>query len=287
VSDPKPKRVTDLLTDRFDSFSKSQKAVARYIIDHLEETGYLSADELARHGNTSSSTVVRFAQSLGFSGYPALQKAVRDQHRLGANARPVVHDDQLLFMVEEDILTRSLRTDGLSLEETIAKNGLDAFNRAVAALTEARRVIAVAFHESGPVVQHAAYLMELLGTDSWAVSDGAESNVARVAGCGAGDVVLAVGFREAHPITIHFVDMAKKRGASVVVITDNSLSGLADKGDVVLYADIDSASFGHSLVAPLSLVGALAGGVYANDREAHDQRFRQVRDESHDSTWLK
>src|SRR5665811_1423133 len=80
----RPRRLSELLREGFDSFSRSQKAIARYIVDHLEETGYLSAEELARMGNPSSSTVVRFAQSLGFSGYPDLQRAARDEHRLGA-----------------------------------------------------------------------------------------------------------------------------------------------------------------------------------------------------------
>ena len=46
----KPKRVSDLLEQGFDSFSRSQKAIARYIIDHVDEIGYLSAEELARSG---------------------------------------------------------------------------------------------------------------------------------------------------------------------------------------------------------------------------------------------
>jgi DNA-binding MurR/RpiR family transcriptional regulator len=102
AEESKPRRLTELLREGFDGFSRSQKAIARYIIDHLEETGYLSAEELARHGTTSSSTVVRFAQSLGFSGYPDLQRTARDEYRLGAPTRPVMHDDQLLFAVEED-----------------------------------------------------------------------------------------------------------------------------------------------------------------------------------------
>ncbi len=130
LEDARPRRVSDLLTEGFDGFSRSQKAIARYIIDHLEEVGYLSAEELGRKGSTSSSTVVRFAQSLGFAGYPELQKAARDEYRLGATARPVIHDDQLGFSIEEDVLTRSLKTDALSLEETISKNTLERFNRA-------------------------------------------------------------------------------------------------------------------------------------------------------------
>jgi len=121
-----------------------------------------------------------FAQSLGFAGYPELQKTARDEYRLGATARPVVHDDQLGFSIEEDILTRSLKTDALSLEETISKNTLERFNRASHLLAEARQVLAVGLHEAAVVAQHASYVFELLGIPCLAVTDSTESNVARL-----------------------------------------------------------------------------------------------------------
>jgi DNA-binding MurR/RpiR family transcriptional regulator len=276
-----------MLREGFDSFSRSQKAIARYIVDHLEETGYLSAEELARKGNTSSSTVVRFAQSLGFSGYPDLQKAARDEHRLRVPARPMVHEDQLLFLVEEDFLTRAMRTDVLSLEETLAKNSLSAFNQAVDLLAEARQLVAVGMHEAALIVRHAAYLFELLGVPSLAVTDGSESNIARLTGLSAGDVVLAVGFRRGHPLTLSYLQKAAALGAATLVVTDNSLSELSGKGTVTLFADIDSTFFAHSLVGPLSLVSALAAALYARDRDGHDARVKAVREQATESAWLK
>jgi DNA-binding MurR/RpiR family transcriptional regulator len=62
---------------RFDDFSRSQKDVAQYIVDHLDEAAFQTAEELARRANTSSSTVVRFSQALGFEGFPELQPAGR------------------------------------------------------------------------------------------------------------------------------------------------------------------------------------------------------------------
>src|SRR5204863_865283 len=73
---------------RFDEFSRSQKDVAQYIVDHLDEAAFQTAEELARRANTSSSTVVRFSQALGFEGFPELQQAARDEYRrrVGGNA---------------------------------------------------------------------------------------------------------------------------------------------------------------------------------------------------------
>ena len=287
MEEERPKRVGDLLREGFDSFSRSQKAIARYIIDHLEEVGYLSAEELGQKGNTSSSTVVRFAQSLGFSGYPELQKTARDEYRLGPTARPVVHDDQLGFVIEEDFLTRSLKTDVLSLEETISKNTLDRFNRASEALATAAQILVVGLHEASVVAEHASYVFELLGIPCLAATGSTESNVARLTRLGSGDVLFAIGFRKAHSVTVLFAEKAMAQDATVIVLTDNSLSELAGKGDITLYADIDSTFFAHSLVGPISLVSALAAAVYAKDRDLYDSRVRAVRDKAAESGWLR
>ncbi len=73
---------------RFDEFSRSQKDVAQYIVDHLAtRAAFQTAEELARRASTSSSTVVRFSQALGFEGFPELQQAARDEYRrLGRRA---------------------------------------------------------------------------------------------------------------------------------------------------------------------------------------------------------
>jgi DNA-binding MurR/RpiR family transcriptional regulator len=287
LEDARSRRVSDMLREGFDGFSRSQKAVARYIIDHLEEVGYLSAEELGQKGNTSSSTVVRFAQSLGFGGYPDMQRAARDEYRLGATARPVVHDDQLGFSIEEDLLTRSLKTDVLSLEETISKNTVDRFNRSVRMLAGARQVLAVGLHEAAVVAEHTAYVLELLGIPCLAVTDSSEVNVARLSRLGAEDVLLAIGFRRAHSVTISFAEKAAAQGVNVLVITDNTLSELADKGTITLYADIDSTFFAHSLVGPVGLVSALASAIYSKDRDLYDARVRAVRDKAAESGWLR
>ena len=78
---PGLKSLSEYIQERFEEFSRSQKDVARYIVDHLDEAAFLTAEELARRASTSSSTVVRFSQALGFEGYPELQQAAIEEYR--------------------------------------------------------------------------------------------------------------------------------------------------------------------------------------------------------------
>src|SRR5437764_9866155 len=107
---------------RFDEFSRSQKDVAQYIVDHLDEVAFQTAEELARRANTSSSTVVRFSQALGFEGFPELQGSARDEYRrrratpegAAATAAP-------LFSLDQSPLESALVADHVNVEDTARK----------------------------------------------------------------------------------------------------------------------------------------------------------------------
>src|SRR5438045_1323040 len=90
---------------RFDEFSRSQKDVAQYIVDHLDEAAFQTAEELARRANTSSSTVVRFSQALGFEGFPELQAAAREEYRrvhASSNAADAASSSGPLFSLDQN-----------------------------------------------------------------------------------------------------------------------------------------------------------------------------------------
>src|SRR6059058_3042244 len=107
---------------RFDEFSRSQKDVAQYIVDHLDEAAFQTAEELARRANTSSSTVVRFSQALGFEGFPELQQAARDEYR----RRPpglteTVTAAAPLFSLDHTEFEAALAADHVNVEDTAHK----------------------------------------------------------------------------------------------------------------------------------------------------------------------
>src|SRR2546423_9104225 len=110
------------ISARFDEFSRSQKDVAQYVVDHLDEVAFHTAEELARRASTSSSTVVRFSQALGFDGFPDLQEAARDEyrhvHRRLAAPSP---DAAPLFSLDQSPLEQAVAADHVHLEETARK----------------------------------------------------------------------------------------------------------------------------------------------------------------------
>ena len=59
-------------------FSKGQKQIARFILEHYDKAAFMTASRLGQTVGVSESTVVRFATELGYDGYPHLQRALQD-----------------------------------------------------------------------------------------------------------------------------------------------------------------------------------------------------------------
>src|ERR1700704_3111259 len=131
---------------RFDDFSRSQKDVAQYIVDHLDEVAFQTAEELARRANTSSSTVVRFSQALGFEGFPELQGSAREEYRRrvasGATAPAgAVGSTTPLFSLDQSDFETAVAADHINVEETARKVSRSEVDAAIDAIADARRVL--------------------------------------------------------------------------------------------------------------------------------------------------
>ena len=61
------------IQDLYPEFTQSEKQISEYFLHHLQEVSISSAKELAAHCGTSAPTIVRFARTLGYSGFPALK----------------------------------------------------------------------------------------------------------------------------------------------------------------------------------------------------------------------
>ena len=66
------------INECYSRMSKGKKNIATYICDHYEQAVFMTAAELGKIVGMSESTVVRFAMSLGYEGYPEFQKALQE-----------------------------------------------------------------------------------------------------------------------------------------------------------------------------------------------------------------
>jgi len=274
---PQLKSLSEYIQERFEEFSRSQKDVARYIVDHLDEAAFLTAEELARRASTSSSTVVRFSQALGFEGYPELQQAAIEEYRnaavSGGGGGPSA-GGAALFSFDHSELEGSLSADWSNLEETARNLTREQVEGAVAALAEAQRVVIVGVDQMAFFASYFRHMLSLLDIRAEIVASTGGESLQRLGRIDEETLVIVLSCGRAHPLLLRAMKLALHRRARTLAISDASMSEVGEHAAQTLYFSSNSPSFARSNTALMALVQGLAHGLYARDEAAHKDRIR-------------
>jgi DNA-binding MurR/RpiR family transcriptional regulator len=266
---------------RFDEFSRSQKDVAQYIVDHLDEAAFQTAEELARRANTSSSTVVRFSQALGFEGFPELQQAARDEYRRrvggGRLAAAAPAAAAPLFSLDHTEFEAALAADHVNVEDTAHKLSRSAVEAAVDAIVSADKVLIAGTDQMAFFASYLRHLLMLLDLRAEIVASPSQEALGRLSRIDASTLVVGLSAGRPHPLITRTMKLARHRKATTLAITDATLSEVARLARIRLYYSSNTPAFVRSHAALLSLIQALAYGVYARDAQQYDIRIKAFR----------
>jgi DNA-binding MurR/RpiR family transcriptional regulator len=266
---------------RFDDFSRSQKDVAQYIVDHLDEAAFQTAEELARRASTSSSTVVRFSQALGFEGFPELQQAARDEYRrrvggLGAGVE-VLTAAAPLFSLDHTEFEAALAADHVNVEDTAHKLSRSDVEAAIDAIVSAEKVLIAGTDQMAFFASYLRHLLMLLDMRAEIVASPSQEALGRLSRIDEQTLVIGLSAGRPHPLITRTMKLARHRKARTLAITDATLSEVARLARIRLYYSSNTPAFVRSHTALLSVIQALAYGVYARDAQQYDVRIKAFR----------
>jgi DNA-binding MurR/RpiR family transcriptional regulator len=269
------------ISARFDEFSRSQKDVAQYVVDHLDEVAFQTAEELARRANTSSSTVVRFSQALGFEGFPDLQEAARDEyrhhHRAAAGRNGVERLATPLFSLDQSPFEQAIAADHVNVEETARKVSRSEVDGAIEAIAGAERILIAGTDQMAFFASYLRHLLMLLDVRAEIAASPSQEALSRLGRIDERTLVVGLSAGRPHPLVVRAMKIARHRKAATLAIVDATLSEISKLAERTLYYSSDSPAFVRSHTGLLSVIQALAHGVYARDAAQYDERIRVFR----------
>ena len=238
-------------------FSKGQKRIAAFIVEHYDEAAFMTAYKLGERVDVSESTVVRFASELGFSGYPQLQKAMQEliRSRLTTIQRIEVTRAR---MEDHEVLDNVLSFEIANIRQTLEELPRDVFNNAVDAIVNARRVYIFGAGSCRALANFTAYYLKLLLPNIHLIYTSSEAEIfEEMLHIDQRDAIIGISFPRYSSKAVKTLHFAHARGAKVVAITDSELSPIAGYATHLLLAHSDMPAIVDSLVAPLSVLNAL------------------------------
>ncbi|MFN8203251.1 MAG: MurR/RpiR family transcriptional regulator [Solirubrobacteraceae bacterium] len=265
---------------RFDEFSRSQKDVAQYIVDHLDEAAFQTAEELARRANTSSSTVVRFSQALGFEGFPELQGAAREEYRrahVAVGAPGASTAATPLFSLDQSEFETALAADHVNVEETARKSSRSDVEAAIDLIASTPRVLIAGTDQMAFFASYMRHLLALLDLRAEIVASPSQEALGRLSRIDDTTLVVGLSAGRPHPLVVRAMKLARHRKARTVAITDATLSEVAKLAQIRLYYSSNSPAFVRSHTALLAMIQALAYGVYSRDAAQYADRIKAFR----------
>ena len=276
------KDLLELIELNMGSFSKGQKLIANYILNHYDKAAFMTAAKLGATVGVSESTVVRFATEIGFDGYPKLQKALHEmiRNRLTSVQRIQVTDEQI---GQDDVLDKVLNLDIEKIRKTLEETSRKDFERAVDSIVNAETIYIIGTRSAAPLASFMWFYFNQMFKHVRLVQTTSVSEMfEQIMRIKEGDVFIGITFPRYSKRTVNAANFAKQNGAKVIAITDSNISPIAETADHLLLARSDMASFVDSLVAPLSVINALivAVGIRKKDEISSTyERLEQIWDE--------
>ena len=246
------------LTDILDDLPRRLRQCADFIAANTDRIAVSTVAELATGADVPPSAVMRFCQSLGFSGFSEMQRLFREAYSPGWPD----YSTRLKNLKEggagspSALLAEFIEAGRQSLEALAKSADETALQQAVSVLAAADTVHIVGLRRAFPVASYLAYVFEKMSVPAM-LHDGVGKLDHRFA-LRPNDAVLAITFAPYSEETLTLAQDAKTRGLPVVALTDRMASPLVRFSDAILTVpEVDFGAF-RSLSATIAMAIALA-----------------------------
>ena len=264
----------DEIFQRMDELTPAERKVARTLLARYPAAGLESTAALAAAAGTSKPTVLRLLARLGFGRYPDFQERLRGEVTRSMSASPLSRalarraapsDDSVFLRAVQQrarLVTR--------LQDTVPPGEI---KRAVALLAgRPKHVVISGGYFSRLIARMLAMQLDQLIPRVDYADEPLGADIGKYLRVGRDSVAVVFDLRLDELAANEVVSMAKARGASVILITDDSLSPSAEQADIVLPVAVDGIPF-DSFAGLLVLTESLVDAVFHGAGEAALERM--------------
>lgn len=217
----------------YPTLAQNDRKLADFLLANPEQARHLSSQLLAQKTGVSQSAVVKFAQKLGYKGFPALKLALSEA--VASPIQPVTLHNQILS-------TDSLKTVGekllsektAALRATLDINSEQRLTQALEMLRAARCIILTGIGASGLVAKDLAFKLLKIGVMAVSETD-MHAQLAAVQALDSRDLLLAISFSGERREVNLAAEEAQRCGAKVLALTSFSPNSLQQRADHCLY----------------------------------------------------
>ncbi|CBA28369.1 MurR/RpiR family transcriptional regulator [Cronobacter turicensis] len=269
----------DEIRRRYDDLSKRLKQVARYILDNSNSVAFDTVASIAQQADVPPSTLIRFANAFGFSGFNEMKQMFR-QHLMEETAnyterarlfRQTASEETSAPETPGEILSMFTMVNSQALQQLAMQMAPEDLEKAVRLLAEAENIYVIGLRRSFSVASYLTYALRHLDRKAFLIDGLGGMFTEQLSLVGPKDVVVAVSFSPYSREVVELVELGAQRKARQIAITDSQVSPLAAFSDVCFVVREAQVDGFRSQVASLCLAQTLAVSLALNNSKTTQQ----------------
>ena len=216
------------------TFSKGQKRIANYIEEHYDTAAFMTAAKLGKTVGVSESTVVRFANELGYEGYPKLQKAMQEMIRDKLTSVQRI-DVTTTRIGNNHVLDAIMNQDIDKIRRTLEETSREDFEKAVQSIVKAKRIYIFGVRSTASLAQFLGYYFGLIFDNVRVITDPSKTHTYdQLFRIEKDDVMIGISFPRYSTMAVEAMSLARDRGANSIAITESMVSTIITNNNEVI-----------------------------------------------------
>jgi DNA-binding MurR/RpiR family transcriptional regulator len=256
----------DAIAENYPTLSRQLQKIARFVLEYPEDMALETVAVIAGRASVQPSSMIRFAQALGFDGFSDMQQVFRTllvtrpgnyRDRIETLRRQSEVDGADPGAVLADSVEESIHALQLLGENTVTED----LNRAIELLADANDIYVLAERRAFPVAFYLTYAIGRLDRTVHLL-DGVGGMLNQQArNIKQQDTIIVVSFPPYSPTVVEMLAEQSQRGVTTVSITDSAVSPIAMEATVTFGIKQQEERAFRSLVAPMCLAQSLVVGL--------------------------
>ncbi len=259
----------DRIHEHYEEFTHSHMQVANYIENHANDIAFCTLEELAANINVSTTTVIRFARVLGYSGFSDMQNDVK--HEIQNKSTLPERLDDIMSSGKNDLLQDAFAMDMENIRTTLASIKIEDIQATVELVKSAKNVYVLGMRSSFALAHYMTSRIGEIKKNVRFIQSTGLIYPEEIVGAEQGDVCIAYVFPRYSKTAMNILAWMRSRGVKTVLITSMNDAPIKRYGDVCFNCAIRSVACKNSLTAPMCLTNYLiAEFAKSNYEEAHE-----------------
>jgi len=251
------KNILDQISAQYPELTPSQKKVASYLHNNINEAFLLNSFQIAKKANVSEATVTRLISNLWFSNFSEFKKEIAQRVVKDFSTTKRLTDSAEILEAPGSIFAEILNGDIENISTLRATISDQLFDKAVKKLCSARSIYVLGLRSSFALAFYLAFDLRFFLDKVILLKPGIGDIPEQVLGVRKDDVLVVISFRRYTRESFDIAEKIKKKEASVIAITNSELSPIAKLADVPLITSTKIPTYIESYTAPMSLINAL------------------------------